>query len=562
MLSNKEISNLIKLNAQLLELHNGNAFKIKTLVNAAFRLGRIEQQLFSLSQDELEKIEGIGKGIAAKIVEISTTGTIIDLQELIAQTPAGVIDIMSIKGVGPKKVALIWKELEVETVGELLYACKENRLVDIKGFGEKTQAEVIKAIEFKLQHSGQYHYASIEVVANELLTQLHLIKGVSAVAITGDFYRKTPTISYLQYVVQCANVDFIIAHCNTTYGNVTTAIDAYNNTILNFTTDTSINIQLVVSSVNSIAFNQLYYSFANGDGIFKLLNITAAQHNLATETELFAHGGWPYIIPEIREVCYAPTLLQNTNANELVQLANLRSILHFHTTYSDGKHTLTQMANHAQQLGFGYVGVCDHSQSAFYANGLTPDRVEQQHIEIEKLNKTYTPDFKIFKGIECDILNNGDLDYTNDVLATFDFVVASVHSNLKMNKTKATERVLRAIHNPYTTILGHPTGRLLLSRPGYELEWAEIFKACATKQVVIELNAHPYRLDLDWTLIHQAQQAGCMLSINPDSHEMQGFNDLQYGVHAARKGLLTKSNTFNTLNLQEFELYLKTKKRG
>lgn len=560
MLSNKEISNLIKLNAQLLELHDGNPFKIKTLVNAAFRLGRIEQQLFGLAQEELEKIEGIGKGIAAKIAEITTTGTIADLQELIAQTPAGVIDIMSIKGVGPKKVALIWKELEVETVGELLYACKENRLVDIKGFGEKTQAEVIKAIEFKLQHSGQYHYASIEALANELLAQLHLIKGVSAVAFTGDFYRKMPTISYLQYVVQCTDVEAITAHCNASYTNITTTSDAYNNTILNFSTNGGITIQLVVSNVNTTAFNQLYYSFANGDEIFKLLNITPTQNNLTTETELFAHGGWPYIIPEIREECYPPTLLQNTNSKELVQLTDLRGILHFHTTYSDGKHTLTQMATHAQQLGFGYVGVCDHSQSAFYANGLTPDRVEQQHIEIEKLNATYTTDFKIFKGIECDILNNGDLDYTNDILSTFDFVVASVHSNLKMNKTKATERVLRAIHNPYTTILGHPTGRLLLSRPGYELEWEEIFKACAAQQVVIEINAHPYRLDLDWTLVHQAQAAGCMLSINPDSHEMRGYNDLQYGVHAARKGLLKTSNTLNALNVQEFELYLKKKK--
>ncbi|MBC7411227.1 MAG: PHP domain-containing protein [Bacteroidia bacterium] len=559
MLSNKEISNLIKINAQLLELHDGNAFKIKSLTNAAFRLGRIEQPLFGLDKETLESIEGIGKGVAAKIVELSTLGNISELQELYAKTPEGIVDIMSVKGLGPKKVMLIWKELEVESVGELLYACKENRLVDIKGFGEKTQAEVIKAIEFKMQHAGQHHYATIEVYAQGLLTDIKAITAVNAVDFTGEFYRKCPTIKRIDYVINCVESSAITSYFNTIYTLINTSIDAYDNQIINYTTDKSIHVQFIISATVSLAFNQLIYSFETDSILLKSLNISNSQLHNTNEKDLFAQHNLPYLLPEVREDVYTLEQLRTVNNAELVCLQDLCGILHFHTTYSDGKHTLTQMANYAQQIGIEYIGVCDHSQSAFYANGLTPDRVEQQHLEIKKLNKTYTNGFKILKGIECDILNNGDLDYEPAVLDSFDFIVASVHSNLKMNKTKATDRVLRAIHHPHTNILGHPTGRLLLSRPGYELDWNEIINACATQKVVLELNAHPYRLDIDWTLINQAQNAGCLISINPDSHEMKGFHDLQYGVHVARKGLLKKQNVLNALSLQEFVAYL-TKK--
>jgi DNA polymerase (family X) len=563
-LSNKQLSNIIKLNAQLLELHNGNEFKIKTLTNAAFRLGRIEQPLYGLLASELEKIEGIGKSIASKIAEISLTGTCVELQELFAKTPEGVIDIMNIKGIGPKKVALIWKELEVESVGELLYACKENRLVDIKGFGEKTQAEVIKAIEFFQQNSGQYHYATIAPLVIEIQTMLSKINGINSIAITGDFYRKNPTIQYLTYAVLSSNIDVLYDNLCTQFIDVEQQEDEHGYTQLSFNVGTMYVILMVSSSV-SLAYNTFFNSVGfNNDGVSMLdeLPLTSALQVLNSEEAIFNALNCPYIIPEARDNFHNWEEVKLTNFNELVNINDIRGILHWHTTYSDGKHNLTQMANYANELGYAYVGVCDHSQSAFYANGLKPDRTEQQHAEINALNAKYTNGFKIFKGIECDILNNGNLDYEDEVLASFDFIVASVHSNLKMNKTKATDRVLAAIHNKYTTILGHPTGRLLLSRPGYELDWEEIIKACVAQKVVLELNAHPYRLDIDWTLIHQAQKDGCLISINPDSHEMKGFHDIQYGIHTARKGLLQTKNVLNALSLQDFENYLKNKKNN
>jgi DNA polymerase (family X) len=245
--------------------------------------------------------------------------------------------------------------------------------------------------------------------------------------------------------------------------------------------------------------------------------------------------------------------------DELVTWDNLKGILHNHSTYSDGKHSLERMATFCKELGFEYLGIADHSKSAGYANGLSVERVFEQHREIEKLNQQLAP-FKILKGIEADILGDGSLDYDNAVLATFDYVVASVHSNLTMNYDKAMSRLVRAIENPYTTILGHPTGRLLLSRDGYPIDHKLIIDACAANKVVIEINASPWRLDIDWRWIGYCLEKGVMLSINPDAHETDGYFDMHYGVAIGRKGGLTSNMTFNAMTLTDIEVYLKNKK--
>jgi DNA polymerase (family 10) len=252
------------------------------------------------------------------------------------------------------------------------------------------------------------------------------------------------------------------------------------------------------------------------------------------------------------------------NKNEdLVTWESLKGILHNHSTYSDGQHSLEQMAIYCKELGFEYLGIADHSQSATYASGLLITKVQQQHAEIEQLNKKLSIDrpFKILKGIESDILGDGSLDYPDEILASFDYVVASVHSNLTMNQARATERLVRAIENPYTTILGHPTGRLLLSRQGYPIDYKEVIDCCAANGVVIEINASPYRLDLDWRWIEYSIDQNVMLSINPDAHEMQGYHDMHYGIAVARKGGLTKNMTFNAFDLVEMEAYLGSRKK-
>jgi DNA polymerase (family 10) len=277
------------------------------------------------------------------------------------------------------------------------------------------------------------------------------------------------------------------------------------------------------------------------------------------EESVYSNLSIQYCEPELREGLFELEKAKNNQLPKLIELTDLKGILHNHSTYSDGMNTLEEMAVYCKELGYQYLGICDHSKTASYAGGLKVETVLLQQQEIEKLNKQLFP-FKIFKGIESDILGNGDLDYEEDILKTFDFIVASVHANLKMDEEKANARLIKAIENPYTTILGHPTGRLLLGRPGYPINHKKIIDACAANKVVIELNAHPYRLDIDWRWIPYCLEKGVMISINPDAHQLKGYQDMRYGTYVARKGLLTKDNCLNAMDLNTFENYLSTKK--
>ena len=291
----------------------------------------------------------------------------------------------------------------------------------------------------------------------------------------------------------------------------------------------------------------------------KTIQLSVNLRNDPYNEDLYAGYELEYIEPELREGRGELILAQNNNLPKLIEATDLKGILHNHSKYSDGMNTLAQMANRCRELGYSYFGICDHSQSAFYANGMKPETVLEQQLEIDELNNKITP-FKIFKGIESDILNDGSLDYKKEILETFDFVVASIHSNLKMDQEKATARLLKAIENPFTTILGHPTGRLLLSREGYPIDHKKIIEACAANGVAIELNAHPYRLDIDWTWIPYCIDKGVLISINPDAHETEGLLDLHWGTAAARKGMLTKETCLNAMNLEEITKWFESKK--
>jgi DNA polymerase (family 10) len=527
-MSTEEIAKALKITAQLMELHEVNPFKIKSIANAAYKLDKTDIDLNGKSLQELEQIEGIGKGIAAKINELQTTGDLKELSEMVAITPVGVIEMLRIKGIGPKKVRQLWKELEVESVGELLYACNENRLITLKGFGAKTQAEVKKQIEFFQTNIGKFHYASVEAFANDLVAYLKEKYKTDLVSLTGAMRRKNEIID---------SIEILIA----TDEDLT--IDAFENTH-------RVKVEIITCSANE--FYKRLIETTNAPE-FKIDDFKFSE-SVKNEEELFALNHLQYIEPELRENTAVVDLAKQNKIPKLIELSDLKGILHNHSTYSDGMNTLKEMAVYCKELGYEYLGICDHSQSAFYAEGLKPDRVAEQHKEIEELNKQLFP-FKIFKGIESDILNDGSLDYTEDVLQSFDFIVASVHSNLKMDKEKATARLIKAIENPYTTILGHPTGRLLLSRPGYPIDHQKVIDACAANNVVIELNAHPYRLDIDWRWIPYCLEKGVKISINPDAHEKSGYHDMYFGTCVARKGMLTKEMCFNALPLAEIELY-------
>lgn len=535
-MTTEEIARALKLTAQLMELHNDNPFKIKSIANAAYKLDKTDIALEGKSLQEMEQIEGIGKGIAAKINELQTTGNLKELAAMVEKTPAGVIDMMRVKGIGPKKVGQLWRELEIESIGELLYACNENRLIALKGFGAKTQAEVKKQIEFHEVSKGKFHYASVEQLANNIVEALKKKYNTPLVSLTGQMRRKCETID---------NVEILIA------SETTVNIDGVEN-------PTNIAIELIVCSALTF-YNKLFETTATEAHL--LQTAYTAEATYSSEQDIYKSLGLQYIEPELREGLNEVALARENKIPQLIKVTDLRGILHNHSTYSDGLNSLKEMAEFGKELGYEYLGICDHSQSAFYAEGLKPERVIAQQREIDELNKQLFP-FKIFKGIESDILNDGSLDYPQEILKTFDFIVASVHSNLKMNEEKATARLIKAIENPYTTILGHPTGRLLLSRSGYPIDYKKVIDACAANGVIIELNAHPYRLDIDWRWIPYCLEKGVMVSINPDAHEKQGYHDMYYGACVASKGMLTKDMCFNALNKEQMQAYFEKRKAG
>lgn len=533
MITTEDIADGLEITAKLMELHNENPFKIKAISSAAYKLGKTRLDIDNQTVEDLVKIDGISKGLAEKIIEFKTNGTSNELKELISKTPAGVIEMLGIKGLGPKKVRQLWHELELESVTELLYACNENRLVELKGFGEKTQNSIIQNIEFKIKNTGWFHYAYAEKIGQPIIEAIK--EQTDYVSFTGAMYRKCEVIEEIDILVGDESID----------------LDEF----------VSETIPLNFIQVNPNLFYRRLVETSSLPEHLEGINFkTLETKKYDSEEAVYSNLKIQYCEPELREGLFELEKAKNNQLPKLIELTDLKGILHNHSTYSDGMNTLEEMAIYCKKLGYQYLGICDHSQTAVYADGLKVETVLLQQQEIEKLNKQLFP-FKIFKGIESDILGNGDLDYEEDILKTFDFIVASVHANLKMDEEKANARLIKAIENPYTTILGHPTGRLLLGRPGYPINHKKIIDACAANNVVIELNAHPYRLDIDWRWIPYCLEKGVMISINPDAHQLKGYHDMRYGTMVARKGLLTKENCLNAMDLNAFETFLKNYKK-
>jgi DNA polymerase (family 10) len=552
-MTNSDIADLFKLYADLSELHGANPFKTKQFTNAFFRIDKMLTALENLTIPELEKIEGIGKGIAAKIDEINRTESFAELNEIIANTPEGVLQMMKIKGIGPKKIAIIWKELEIEEIGELLYACKENRLAQAKGFGLKTQQNVINQIEFMYASANKFHYSKVENIALQLGEILKHFISVKRVSISGDLRRKIEIIDTIEFVVSTESTNDLLNEISK--NNQFTEIESLNETIDG--KFEHIPIKLLLCSDEKFIWN-LFENTATKSHL-ELLDLNRINRNLKSEIEIYQSIDLPFIEPELREGLNEVELAKNNKLPVLIEYTDLKGALHNHSTWSDGLNTIAEMAKACQKMGYSYFGIADHSKAAFYANGLSEEHILLQHDEIDKLNIA-NPNFTIFKGIECDILYNGQLDYSDDVLSSFDYVVASVHSILKMNEEKAMSRLISAIENPYTTILGHPTGRLLLLREGYPINHFKIIDACAANKVAIEINANPYRLDLDWRYIDYALNKSIKLCINPDAHSIEGLKDMYYGTLIARKGGLTKENCLNAYSATELKNYFQTKK--
>ncbi|WP_345953150.1 helix-hairpin-helix domain-containing protein [Mucilaginibacter sp. PAMB04168] len=555
-MENKPIAGRLKLLAQLMELHNQNAFKIRSVANAAFKIDKLPYKLASKSIEEINQIDGIGKTLAAYVKELLDTGSIKDLEDLLQATPDGVVEMLHIKGIGPKKVSIIWNQLGIENTGELYYACNENRLVEAKGFGIKTQDEIKRALEFRMASNGKFLYAQARHEAEELMLLLTEMFPGALAEFAGDYRRCCEVISELSIVLGTRDVELALSNLSTsTLLNKVTVKDCH----VNGETANGLLIDIIVTE-KRFFYRDLFAYTGNEEHVDAVMkNIVDVVDQPESEEFIYTKASLPWIPPELRE---GDSYVNKPLLPDLIDLYDLKGSLHNHSTWSDGINTLEEMALYCRdEIKLQYLGICDHSKSAFYAKGLSIERVLQQHEEIDRLNQKLN-DFHIFKGIESDILNDGSLDYPDEILEKFDFIVASVHSNLKMDKEKATARIIKAIENPYTTILGHPTGRLLLSRKGYEIDYEKVIDACAANNVVIEINANPFRLDLDWRWCQYAINKGVKLSINPDAHRVEGFKDMEYGVLVARKGGVTKQNCLNAFSLSEITEIFKFKKSG
>lgn len=557
-MDNYSIAENFSLLARLMDIHGENSFKTKTYSIAAFNIEKLPVQLKDTPREKLFSIKGIGDSIGKKVVEMLDTGKLSSLNEIISKTPPGVVEMLNIKGLGPKKINTVWKEMEIESIGELLYACGENRLTLYKGFGEKTQKNIQEAIEFYLQHQGSFLYAEMEALFSQINAYLEKLFTKEKVQVTGGYRRQETTLDELEFVILEENKNVKPKFISAQPPELLEETNEY----LLYKLKNGLKLRLYTGKANMP--ETLFNTTGSKDFLESFINTfpkaVSEMKNVSNENQIFKKASIPFIPPYIRESAKIVETAKKNKLPEVIQPTDIKSIIHSHSKWSDGVNTIEEMATELIKRGFEYLVISDHSKSAFYANGLNEERIREQQRHIDELNTKISP-FKIFKSIECDILNDGSLDYATNILSTFDLVIASVHSNLKMTEEKAMMRLLKAIENPYTTILGHMTGRLLLSRKGYPVDHKKIIDACMKNNVVIELNAHPRRLDIDWRFIDYAIEKGVMISINPDAHSLAGFDDVKYGVLAAQKAGLTKENNLSSFSLKEFEKFLSGVKR-
>ena len=551
-MDNYAIADNFALLGKLMDIHGDNSFKAKSYSSAAFTIEKLPMQLHTLPQDKIFSIKGIGESVGQKIIEQLQTGQLQVLNDYMQKTPQGIVEmLLYIKGLRPKKTAPIWKEMEIETIGELLYACNENRLTLFKGFGEKTQNSVKESINFYMGTLGSYLYQQIESYAIAFHNKLVAEFANDTFLLTGAFRRQIEVIEKLEWVTTAPlmllktffiNHDFILVNETNEY----LSFKGKENVTIGFycTSKQQLYKQWFATSCSQAFLQAWEQQYPWDDSIV---------YN--SEDEIFEKQLLPVIPAAMRETAAVVTNALHTDFTQLIQPQHIKGIIHSHSKWSDGVNSIEEMAKACMDKGFEYLVISDHSKTAAYAQGLQVERVYAQHQQIDELNSKLAP-FKIFKSIESDILGDGSLDYDNQVLASFDLVIASVHSNLKMTEEKAMMRVMNAITNPFTSILGHPTGRLLLSRNGYPLDHTTIIDACAAHNVVIELNAHPRRLDIDWRWIEYAMEKGVLISIDPDAHEIEGFDDCRYGVLVAQKAGVTPRHNLSSYTLQQFEAFV------
>jgi DNA polymerase (family 10) len=557
--------------AVMLEISGENPFKSRAYSNAARSLEKVDEDLSILAQDgRIFEIEGVGEAIGKKLIELISTGRLAYYEKLKASIPPGHLEMLKISGLGPKKIHGLYKELGITTIGELEYACHENRLVELKGFGKKTQDNILAGIERLKHYSERRLYDEVSGHAEALLAFLQKKKEVSAISIAGSLRRGNETIKDIDILASSAHPEKL-AEAFAGYDEVASVI-ARGDTKVSISLQSGINADLRIVTHDEFPYALHHFTGSREHNVAmrgraKDLGLKMNEYGLFqgekniichNEKEIFSVLGLQYIEPELRENMGEIEAAEKGELPRLIEEKDIRGIFHVHTNFSDGADSLEKMATQVKKMGLQYIGVSDHSRSAFYAGGLKVEDIARQQAAIDVLNQKLAP-FYIFKGIESDIGPDGSLDYDGEILAGFDFVVAAVHSGFNMSEAEMTGRIKKALANPFTTMLAHPTGRLLLSREPYAVDIQEIMHTAAEYGKALELNANPQRLDLDWHNCIHAVKKGVKIAINPDAHSVSGLEHINLGVKIARKGWLTKDDCLNCLTLKQIKAYLSRK---
>jgi DNA polymerase (family X) len=590
-MTKSQIAGVLEQIATLLELKDENPFKIRAYVNAARSLETFGGNLDDLQDEEaLATIPGVGKAIAAKIKELAGTGKLKYLEELRAEFPAAILELFSISGLGAKKIKALYQQLHISSIEQLREACETGRVAQLPGFGETTQTKICTAIEQRAKHSGYFQFGQIAAETELLRRDLAAHADALQVDVAGSYRRRREIVRDVDLVVAtkkpAAITEFFIKHA------LVESIIAQGPTKTSVRLRSGIQCDLRVVSSAEYPFALNYFTGSKEHNIemrsralqrgwtlneYRLARLPPNPESkkvragravkrskikippVREEADLYRALGLDFVPPELRENCGEFEAAEKHLLPRLLEQENLRGTFHCHTVASDGHNTLEEMAAAAQELGLEYLGIAEHSKSSIQAHGIDASKLRSQVATIRKLNKKLDG-FRLFAGVECDILRDGKLDFDDEILAELDFAVASIHSVFNLSEAEMTKRIIRAMENPFITILAHPTGRLLLKRDPFLVDVPAVLEAAAATGTWIEINAAPKRLDLDWRWWPLAKQKGVKCVINPDAHRTERLQDLWFGVGIARKGWLTKADVMNCLTLSKIESALQAKR--
>lgn len=568
-MNNKEIAAVLDEIAVLLELAGENPFKARSYSNVARQIEQLEEPIEVLvAEKRLRTIKGVGEALEEKITELVNTGRLSYLEALRSKFPETLLELFAIPGLGAKRIKTLYEELGISSLGELEYACNENRLLTLNRFGPKIQKNVLEGIAFLKRGRGLHLFSTAYEAASCLLEHLKKEKGLIRIEIAGSLRRRKEVVKDIDIVAS--------ARDSTSLMERFVSFEAVEKVVARGDTKSSIMLKSGINAdlrvVSDLEFPYALHHFTGSKEHNIAMRQRAKDRGLKMneyglfrgdenilckdEAEIFAQLDLPFIPPELREDMGE---LEVSELPRLVERSDLLGVFHCHTSYSDGIASVEEMAQAAVKRGFRYIVIADHSKSAGYAGGLSESAVAEQAREIAAVNKRLKS-FRVFHGIESDIRADGSLDYSEDVLSVFEIVIASIHTKLNMTMEEATSRVIKAIENPYTAVLGHPTGRLLLSREGYPLDMEKVFDACVEHDVAVEINANPHRLDIDWRHIRRGKEKGVRFCISPDAHSAEALNDIDYGVGIARKGWLEARDILNCWTVEELERWLCAKR--